>query len=65
MHSNTIDAIAKIFYPKLLDDNIEIILSSFKIYSIWIELYLGLIFDVGDVLILRNLTGIYNWNLIN
>ena len=47
MHPKGPGAIAKILLPHLLADDIERIL----------------IFDVGDVLILRDLTEMYNWNL--
>ena len=47
MHPKGPGAIAKILLPHLLADDIERIL----------------IFDTGDVLILRDLTEMYNWNL--
>ena len=47
MHPKGPGAIAKILLPHLLSDNIERLL----------------IFDVGDVLVLRDLTEMYNWNL--
>lgn len=49
MHPKGPGAIAKLLLPHLLADDIERIL----------------IFDVGDVLILRDLTEMYNWNLSN
>ena len=49
MHPKGPGAVAKVLLPHLLSDDIERIL----------------IFDTGDVLVLRDLTEMYNWNFSN